>query len=46
VKLAQAIDWRFLEQKFGAVYTDKRLMAGLAILKHSYDFRRRVLCDR
>jgi IS5 family transposase len=41
VKLAQAIDWRFLEKRFGAVYTDKpgqpllptRLMAGLAILK-------------
>jgi len=41
VKLARTIDWRFLEEKFGAVYTDKpgqpplptRLMAGLAILK-------------
>jgi hypothetical protein len=37
VKLARAIDWGFLEQTFGAVYTDKpgqpplptRLMAGL-----------------
>src|SRR5437588_58760 len=37
VKLARTIDWRFLEAKFGAVYTDKpgqpplptRLMAGL-----------------
>ena len=45
VKLARAIDWGFLEQTFGAVYTDKpgqpplptRLMAGLAILKHTYD---------
>ena len=44
VKLARTIDWRFLEEKFGAVYTDKpgqpplptRLMAGLAILKHTY----------
>ena len=43
VKLARTIDWRFLEEKFGAVYTDKpgqpplptRLMAGLAILKHT-----------
>jgi len=43
VKLARAIDWRFLEETFGAVYTDKpgqpplptRLMAGLAILKHT-----------
>ena len=42
VRLARSIDWRFLEEKFGAVYTDKpghpplptRLMAGLAILKH------------
>ena|ERR1700722_4389770 len=39
-KLGRAIDWRFLEGRFGAVYTDKvghpplptRLMAGLAIL--------------
>ena len=39
-KLARAIDWRFLEEKFGAVYTDRpgrpplptRLMVGLAIL--------------
>jgi transposase, IS5 family len=23
VRLARAIDWRFLEEKFGAVYTDK-----------------------
>jgi IS5 family transposase len=22
-KLARAIDWRFLEEKFGAVYTDR-----------------------
>ena len=44
-KLARAIDWRFLEEKFGAVYTDPpgrpplptRLMAGLAILKHTFD---------
>src|SRR5437773_2763249 len=44
VKLGRAIDWRFLEERFGAVYTDKpgqpplptRLMAGLAILKHTY----------
>jgi IS5 family transposase len=54
VKLAQAIDWRFLEEKFGAVYTDKpghpplptRLMAGLAILKHSYDVSDEGLCER
>jgi hypothetical protein len=42
-KLAATIDWRFLEERFGAVYSDKpgqpplptRLMAGLSILKHS-----------
>ena len=40
VKLGQAIDWRFLEERFEAVYTDRpgqpplptRLMAGLATL--------------
>src|SRR5215468_10503826 len=49
VKLARAIDWGFLEQTFGAVYTDKpgqpplptRLMARIAILKHTYDLFRR-----
>ena len=54
VKLAKAVDWRFLEEKFGAAYTDKlghpplptRLMAGLAILKHSYDLSDEALCDR
>src|SRR5438093_3665567 len=53
VKLARAIDWRFLEETFGAVY-DKpgqpplptRLMAGLAILKHTYDLSDEALCDR
>jgi Transposase domain (DUF772) len=47
-------DWRFLEERFGAVYTDKpgqpplptRLMAGLAILKHTYDLSDEALCDR
>jgi IS5 family transposase len=53
-KLARAIDWGFLEQRFGAVYTDgpgqpplpTRLMAGLAILKHSFDLSDEVLCER
>jgi hypothetical protein len=44
VKLALTIDWRFLEHRFGEVYEDgpgqpplpTRLMAGLAILKHTY----------
>src|SRR6267143_1044577 len=43
VKLARTIDWRFLEDTFGAVYTDKpgqpplptRLIAGLARLAHA-----------
>ena len=54
VKLAATIDWTFLEQRFGAVYEDKsgrpplptRLMAGLAILKHTYDLSDEVLCER
>lgn len=54
VKLAQAIDWRFLEERFGAVYSDgvgqpplpTRLMAGLAILKHTYDLSDEVVCEK
>ena len=54
MKLARTIDWSFLEERFGAVYEDKpgrpplptRLMAGLAILKHSYDLSDEVLCER
>ena len=54
VKLAHKIDWAFLEKKFGAVYTDgpgqpplpTRLMAGLAILKHTHNLSDEVLCDR
>src|SRR6266700_3261514 len=53
VKLARTIDWRFLEEKFGAVYKDgpgqpplpTRLMAGLAILKHTYNLSDEVLCE-
>jgi transposase, IS5 family len=53
VRLARSIDWRFLEEKFGAAYTDKpdhpplptRLMAGLAILKHMQDFSDEALCE-
>ena len=52
-KLAGAIDWRFLEEKFGAAYTDRpgrpplptRLMAGLAILKHTFNLSDEVLCE-
>jgi transposase, IS5 family len=54
VKLAGTIDWVFLEGRFGAVYVDgrgqpplpTRLMAGLAILKHTYDVSDEVLCER
>ena len=53
VKLARAIDWRFLEQKFDAVYKDgpgqpplpTRLMAGLVILKHTYNLSDEVVCE-
>lgn len=48
------MDRRFLEERFGEVYTDDpgrpplptRLMAGLAILKHTYDRSDEVLCER
>jgi IS5 family transposase len=54
VKLVRTIDWSFLEERFGAVYEDKpgrpplptRLMAGLTILKHTYDLSDEVLCER
>ena len=54
VKLSRAIDWHFLEGRFGSVYTDgagspplpTRLMAGLAILKHMHDLSDEALCDR
>jgi IS5 family transposase len=53
-KLAGSVDWRFLEARFGAAYTDKpghpplptRLMAGLAILKHMHDLSDEALCER
>ena len=53
-KLGRAIDWRFLEKRFGAVYSDRaghlplstRLMAGLSILKHMHDLSDEDLCAR
>jgi IS5 family transposase len=53
-KLARTIDWGFLETSFGTVYADvpgrpplpTRLMAGLAILKHTHDLSDEALCDR
>ncbi len=52
-RLARTIDWGFLEEKFGAVYADgsgrpplpTRLMAGLAILKHTYNLSDEVVCE-
>jgi IS5 family transposase len=52
VCLAQRIDWTFLEQQFGAAYTDglgspplpTRLMAGLHILKYSENLSDERLC--
>src|SRR6478752_2630748 len=54
VRLGGAIDWSFLEQRFGAVYEDgpgrpplaTRLMAGLSILKHLHDLSDEALCAR
>ena len=54
VTLSRAIDWRFLEERFGAVYDDDpgrpplptRLMAGFAILKHLHDLSDEALCER
>jgi IS5 family transposase len=54
VRLAQTIDWPLLERRFGAVYSDgpgmpplpTRLMAGLAILKHTFNLSDEELCVR
>jgi IS5 family transposase len=54
VRLARAVDWPFLETGFGAAYSDvagqpplpTRLMAGLAILKHTFDLSDEELCAR
>lgn len=54
VRLAHAIDWPVLEARFGAVYSDgpgmpplpTRLMAGLAILKHTFNLSDEALCER
>src|SRR3984957_16730858 len=54
VTLGRTVDWEFLEERFGEVYTDDpgrpplptRLMAGLAILKHTYDLSDEALCER
>ena len=54
VRLARAIDWAALEARFGAVYAHgpgmpplpTRLMAGLTILKHTFDLSDEELCLR
>ncbi|WP_374901234.1 IS5 family transposase, partial [Brucella endophytica] len=54
VRLAREIDWPHLEQRFGEVYSDRpgmpplptRLMAGLAILKHTFNLSDEELCVR
>ncbi len=54
VRLARAIDWRFLDTRFASVCTagagqpplPTRLVAGLFILKHMHDLSDEVLCAR
>jgi len=54
VRLADAIDWSFLEERFGEVYSDSpgmpplptRLMAGIAILKYTFDLSDEEVCAR
>ena len=53
VRLAQRIDWAFLEARFGAVYADgpgspplpTRLMVALHILKYSENLSDERLCE-
>jgi IS5 family transposase len=54
VRLAEEIDWAFLDQRFGSVCRagsgqpplPTRLVAGLFILKHMHDLSDEVLCAR
>ena len=54
VRLAQQIDWGFLDQRFSSVCTagdghpplPTRLVAGLFILKHMHNLSDEVLCAR
>lgn len=53
VQLSQTVDWEFLGRGFGAVCSHgpsqppqpTRLMAGLTILKHTYDLSDEVPCE-
>lgn len=52
--LAKTVSWSFIEERCGEVYADgpgmpplpTRLMAGLAILKYTFDLSDEELCDR
>ena len=54
VRLARLIDWGFIEERCGVAYSDvvghpplpTRLMAGLAILKHTHNLSDEALCAR
>jgi IS5 family transposase len=54
VQLAEQIDWKFLDGRFGSVCSEgpgqpglpTRLVAGLFILKHMHDLSDEVLCAR
>src|SRR5262245_8290386 len=54
MKLATAVSWGFIETKCGEVYSEgpgmpplpTRLMAGLAILKHTFNLSDEELCSR
>ena len=54
VRLSKTVSWSFIEGKCGEVYADgpgmpplpTRLMAGLAILKYTFDLSDEELCDR
>ena len=54
VRLSKTVSWSFIETKCGEVYADgpgmpplpTRLMAGLAILKYTFDLSDEELCDR
>ena len=53
-QIGRVIDWCFLEERLGAVYSDKAghpplptwLMAGLSILKHMHNLSDEDMCAR
>ena len=53
VRLAGEMDWQYLDDSFAPFYADAgrpgvptRFMAGLHILKHTYDLSDEEVCDR